>query len=343
MKRIGGLFDDATSFASLCEAAHRAAKGKRMNVEAAAFLLELESEVLALQRELRDDSYCPGSYRTFRVREPKPRLISAAPFRDRVVHHAVCAAIDPVFERYAIERSFACRRGKGTVAAVRFAQRLCGRFGWFLKLDVRKYFETIDHAVLRALLRRKLKDARLLDLLDRFIDAGGPGSPPGKGLPIGNLTSQHFANFYLGRLDHWIEQELRAGAYCRYMDDVLLFARDRSALVQARAAVGAFVSRELLLQVKTEKTVLGPVHTGVPFLGFRIWPRLVRLDARGVRRFRTRFRVLARLAEQGTVDESRCIRSGASLCGWAGQADTRGLRRSFFGRLKESGLTRLEM
>ena len=337
VKRVGHLFEQVVSFRALCVAARRAARGKRLSMSAAAFLLDLEPEVLRLERELLDGSYRPASYRTFTIDDPKPRTISAAAFRDRVVHHALCAALEPVLERGAIEQSFACRKAKGTLAAVGCAQGFARRARRFLKLDIRKFFETADHGVLQRQLRRVVKDRRCLELADRFIDAGAPGSPPGKGLPIGNLTSQHFANFYLCPLDHFIKHELRARHYCRYMDDLLIFGDQGEVLRGLRDEIERFVGTRLLLELKEEATILAPVHAGVPYLGFRIWPDLIRLDPRRVRRFRGRFRDLSARLRAGALDDAAYSRSASSLIGWAEQADTLGLRTSFFRNMARGG------
>ena len=335
MKRVGHLFERVVDFHALCGAARRAARGKRSSQAAAAFLMELEPEALRLQRELLDGSYRPRPYRSFCIQDPKPRRISAAAFRDRVVHHAVCAALEPVFERYAVADSYACREGKGTLAAVKRAQAFSRRHGHFLKLDVRRYFETLDHAVLEALLRRLLKDRSVLRLIHVFLEAGAPGCPPGRGLPIGNLTSQHFANLYLGPLDHFIKEDLRIPGYCRYLDDLLLLSGDREQLVYARAQVGEFLSSRLKLELRDEVTRLAPVQAGVPFLGFRIWPGLVRFDPARARRFRRRFRGRLAAWAAGELDEPSLVRCSESLIGWARHADTLMFRRSFFQRLEQ--------
>lgn len=333
MKRIGGLFEHAIDFGNLRACARRAARGKTARAEVAGFLMDLETEVLRLQRELRDREYRPGPYRTFWVRDPKPRTISAAPFRDRVVHHAVCAALEPVLERYSICHSYACRKGKGTLAALGHARAIARRYPYFLKIDVRRFYETVDHGVLRALLRRRIKDRRLLALLDVIIDAGAPGSEPGKGLPIGNLTSQHLANLYLGALDHHIKERLRVRGYCRYMDDCLLGAHDRATLRRWHDRVREHLTEALCLALRGEATILAPVGEGVPWLGFRVWPHLVRLDPRSKRRFRARMREVDRRLRQGALDEDAAVRSATSLVGWAEHADTHRLRTSFVARL----------
>lgn len=328
MKRAGHLFETVADFGALCAAARRAARGKSGTRSAAAFIFHLETEVLKLQREILDDSYRPRPYRTFFVSDPKPRTISAADFRDRVAHHALCAALEPLFERAAIFDSYACRPGKGTHAAVRRARDFAGRFGCFLKLDVRKFFENADHAVLKSGLRRLVKDRRLLQLADRIIDRGAPGSPPGKGLPIGNLTSQHFANHYLSPLDHFVKERLRTPGYVRYMDDMLLFSDSKEFLHAAHRGVREFVETNLRLQLKSEATVLAPVSEGVPFLGLRLWPRVVRLDGPAKRRLIRALRMGAQGLARGQIDEEHLAASMRSRLGHAAHANTLGLRRS---------------
>ena len=332
MRRAGHLFERAADFHALLAAARRAGRGKRRQPHVARFLMDLEPEVLRLQRELCAGAWRPGPYRTFQVADPKPRTISAAPFRDRVVHHAVCAVLEPVLERYAVADSFACRKGKGTLAALRRAQAHARRQPHFVKLDFRRYFASVDHEVLRALLRRLVKDDRLLAALDRIIDAGPEGVPAGRGLPIGNLTSQHLANLYLGPLDHYVKEVLRVPGYCRYTDDLLLFGPDRGALRGWEAAVRGFAGTRLGLRLKEEATVRAPVTEGAPFLGFRVFPRLLRLDGRRVRRLRWRLGALDRALAAGDLGEAEAAQSAGALLGWAAQGDTRGLLVSFFAR-----------
>ena len=334
MRRVGHLFEQIAAFEPLWRAARRAARGKPLSRQAAAFLLDLEPEVLQLERELVSGEYRPRGYRTFSVRDPKPRTISAAPFRDRVVHHALCAALEPVFERYAIDDSFACRKGKGQAAALDRAQAFSRRHAWFLKLDVLHFFERIDHDVLRRQLARLTKDRRALDLCDRFLGVGAPGSAPGTGLPIGNLTSQHFANLYLGPLDHAIKERLRVPGYLRYMDDLILFGPDRASVRGWHEAVAGELGT-LGLTLRADATRSGPVTAGVPFLGLRLWPRQRRLDGARARRFRRGMRTLARST---TLDEPGRVASAESRVAWATLADTQGFRRSFFeGRCDSTG------
>lgn len=218
---------EATELPALLAATRRAARGKRLGpnarAEIAEFWMDAEPRCLALQRALRLPAHAPGAWapspgRTFLVRDPKPRVITVAPFPDRVVHHALVAAVEEDFERYAIFDSYACRKGKGQHAALRRAQRFARGAPWALKMDMARYFASIDHQRLFGLVRRRVADPELCDLLERIVRA-----PAGRGLPIGALTSQHLANLYLGRLDHHAKDDLGLRCYLRYMDDVVLF------------------------------------------------------------------------------------------------------------------------
>ncbi|MEB3298867.1 MAG: RNA-directed DNA polymerase [Candidatus Sericytochromatia bacterium] len=325
-------FARVASFPALIAAAHRAARTHMKSPEVAAFLLDLEPEVLRLERELLQGTYRPRPYRTFFIREPKPRTISAAAFRDRVVHHALCTEIEPSLEAIAAPSNFACRKGGGVLKALGHVQRLVRRHPYVLRLDILHFFETLDHQVLKRLLFRRMHDPRLRDLLSWFIDAGAPGSPAGRGLPIGNLTSQHFANFYLGPLDRLFLRGLGAAGHARYMDDVLVFGGSREELWGAAAAADMFVQARLGLALKASVTRVLPVTEGVPFLGFVVFPGLVRMDPARVRRWRRKMAVLDREIDAGHVSDATAQRRADSLVGWAAHADTFAMRRSWVGR-----------
>lgn len=330
MKRYGHLFEKVCSFEALTQAAQRAAKGKRTRSLVALFLMDIENEVLALEQELRDQSYRPRPYHSFMVHDPKDRLICAAALRDRVVQHALCAQLGPILDRPLIYDTYACREGKGTHQAVARAQAFAGRFPCFLKLDVHKFFDSVDHAILRSMLRRCVKDPEALWLADLFIDHPGPGTAPGKGLPIGNLTSQHFANFCLSGLDHFVKEVLRIEGYVRYMDDLVLFADEKATLWDALRHLQAYLWDNLCLLLKQDATLLAPVSQGLPFLGLRVFPGVIRLDHRGWRRFRKKMIRQDSLLDQGEIDDDQWQRCAASLVGHLQHAGTRNLRGNFF-------------
>ena len=330
MKRHGHLFEQVVEYGNLLAAAHRARRGKRDRIAVARFVFDLEPNLLRLQQELRSGSYRMRPYRTFVIREPKRRQICAADFRDRVVHHALCAALDPIFEGCLIDDTFACRRGKGTHAAVRRLQQFSRRFRYVQMCDVRRYFETVDHDVLRALCRRKLKDRALLSLLDRIIDHPLPGAEAGKGVPIGNLTSQYFANVYLGELDHFVKERLRLPAYLRYMDDFAVFADSKPELHRGLAAVREFLHATLRLELREERTLLAPVTQGVPFLGFRVFPGVVRLDGRKLARMRRKVRQREAEHRFGRINEEELAGSVRGMVGHVCHIDSLQARRQLF-------------
>jgi hypothetical protein len=327
MKRTNDLFECIVRFDNLLAAERRAARGKRDRPSVARFEFHLERELIRLQEALLAGCYRPGAFYTFEVCDPKRRAICAAPFHDRVVHHAVCDVLEPVFERRAIFDSYACRVGKGTHAAIARAQHFARRHRFFLKCDVRRFFASVDHAVLEALLARLLRDPRLLGLLSRIIAHGPPDAAPGVGLPIGNLTSQHFANLYLGELDHRVKDRLRVKGYLRYMDDVLLFADDKPTLHGLLAEIRAFLAEPLHLTLKDAATLIAPVTEGIPYLGFRVYPGTIRLNQRTRRRFRQRVRALERGVEAGHLDADELAKRAASLFAHLAHADAYRLRR----------------
>ncbi len=324
------LFSELTTFAALCASARRASKAKRLSKETARFLLNLEPEVFRLQRELRSGSYRPAGYRTFQIRDPKPRTISAAPFRDRVVHHGICAGLEPIFERRTTDDSHACRQGKGMRTALKRTQELSRASLFVLKLDIRHFFETVDHRVLETMLRETVADSRLREVAMLFVRQGAPGSELGQGLPIGNLTSQHYANFYLTGLDRRISRDECVTGYCRYMDDMLIFGQSKAELWSALGWIQGYLGKRLKLRLRQEVTRLIPVTEGIPFLGFRIWPSLIRFDPSRARRFRRRFRALDKALDAEIMSEDDAARSAQSLLGWAAHGDTLRFRKSFF-------------
>ena len=330
MKRYGNLFEEVCSFRSLHEASQKALRSKKSKPRAIGFWIELESELLRLERELRTGGYAPRPYRTFVIQEPKQRRICAGDFRDRVVHHSLCSVIEPFLERSYIFDSYACRKGKGSHAAILRTQKFIKKFKFYLKLDVRKFFDSVDHDVLKKQLRRKFKDRKLLDLFDIIIDHQVPWTEEGRGIPIGNLTSQHFANLYLDQVDHFIKDVLGIKGYVRYMDDMVLFGNEKSELWDAFGEIDRFLYESLRLSVKTQSVILYPNFEGISFLGFRVFPGVLRIDRRGWKRFRYKFIKKHRAFEKGLIDYITLIRSSSALVGHVSFADSRNLRSMFF-------------
>lgn len=238
MKTYKNLYPQIVSFDNLLLAWHKARKGKRYSPAAAVFERHLDVELAALHKELGDETYQPGPYRSFTVHEPKRRTISAAPFRDRVAHHALCNVIGPIFERQFIDDSYANRVGKGTHRALDRCTEFMRRYKFVLQCDIQQFFPAIDHAILKHILARTLADPQTIALCEKIIDSGTgllaheyemrwfPGddllaAARPRALPIGNLTSQFWANVYLNPLDQFVKHTLRCQGYERYVDDFL--------------------------------------------------------------------------------------------------------------------------
>ena len=299
MKRVRATLAEVAAFPNLLQAVQRASSGKRFRPDVLRFNATREERIHALSVALGTGSWTSSPHRHFHIRDPKPRWISAAPFADRVVHHAVCNVIGPPLERRLIDDCWANRAGFGSHRAVLRFQQFAGRHGWVLKADIRKYFASVDRSILLAQLTRLLKDPLLLALLERIIrSAAQPdpdirrasdGSGGAHGLPIGNLTSQLWANTYLDDFDHWVRESLRCGAYLRFVDDFALFSDDPDQLRCWRQAIAVRLG-QLNLSLHERKTVVRRTGEGTPFLGYVIWPTRIRVRGSSLRRFRRQSR-----------------------------------------------------
>ena len=313
MKRVGNLYEKIISFENLRLATKLASKGgKKFRAAVSDFLLNREKEILELQKELIEKSYCPAPYRQFTIHDPKKRTISVAKFRDRVVYHALCHIIGPILDKTLIFDSYACRNNKGTDRAIARAQYFARKECYFLKIDIRRFFESIDHKKLKLLLKRKFKDQDLLWLLDQIIDNVPASYSKGRGLPIGNLTSQHFANFFLSAFDHYVKEKLHISSYLRYMDDAVLFAQEKDTLWRALHECSVFL-QDNDLQIKPKSIVLASVYQGVPFLGFRIYPSQIRLLRKTWRRFKQKYRLIRKKYLNNEISEDKLVQSITSL------------------------------
>jgi len=341
--------EEIASLPNLFRAASLARRGKRRRPDVETWWLRRESEILALREELLSGSYQPGPYHTFEIFEPKRRVIAAAPFRDRVVHHALCARLAPVLERRFIARTFSCQPGKGTTAARECCRCLVNRHAFVLKCDVRKFFPNIDHAILFAKLAAWLRDDGALGLIRKILDSHrtGPETPVpllagddlaaagarARGLPIGNLTSQLWGNFYLDDMDHWVTETQQHGDYLRYTDDFLLFGDDKARLWELRAGLVEQLAR-VRLKLAEPKSRLLATREGVPFCGFRFLPGLRprilgatkrRFEARRFRLFR-QARPTAMSGQPGAGDRFSLSPAEGERAGVRGQATSETLR-----------------
>ncbi|TVS20885.1 MAG: RNA-dependent DNA polymerase [Planctomycetaceae bacterium] len=342
MKRYGHLWERVVSWENLLLAAHKARQRKRSSPPVQRFHFDLEHELVKLQAELLDGSYAPGAFRTHWITRPKRRLISAAPFRDRVVHHAVINVLEPILERRFHADSYACRKGKGTHAAARRLQYWMQRRRYALQCDIAKFFPSIDHAVMKAEFRRMIKDGRLLRLMDLIVDCSneqeqivdwfdGDGlfdpTARRRGLPIGNLTSQWFANWMLNGLDHFVAAELRLGAYVRYCDDFIVLGDDKHELLVVKDKIRSYLEHRRL-RLHERKAQVRPVDQGVTFVGYRVWPYRRAVRKSNVRAFRRRIRWMRKAYAHGLLEWHDVRQRLASWIGHARQANSERLLKS---------------
>jgi retron-type reverse transcriptase len=344
MKRHGNLWPQVVSFDNLLLAYRKARRGKGTRIAVGRFALNLEAELLGIQRDLENGDYQPGPYRLFTIYERKPRAIAAAPFRDQVMHHAVMNVIEPLFDPTFIDDSYACRRGRGVHVAVDRYQTWSRRYLYALKMDVSKYFPSIDHEILKEKLCRRLKDKNVLNLLDVVIDTAPEHDQPAvyfagdnlftphqrrTGIPIGNLTSQFFANLYLDDLDHYLKEVLRVKAYLRYVDDTVVLGDDKGWLAEVREAVRERLAKDRLL-LHPRKAHITRVQDGLNLLGYLLFPLRRRLRNDNCHRFTRKLRGFARAYAQGRMAWDDFNPSVQSWIGHARHADTEMLRRRIF-------------
>lgn len=323
-----------------------ASRGKRGRGATAAFEMLLADNLLELQNELSSQTYQPGGYTSFYIHESKRRLISAAPFRDRVVHHALYNISVPYFEKMFIPDSYANQKGKGTHRALDRCTQFARRYKYVLQCDVKQFFPSIDHEILQSILSRMLPDQSLMWLVEKILESGRGvlseeyemvyfpnddlfATQRPRGLPIGNLTSQWWANCYLNPFDHFVRRELGCRAYLRYVDDFLLFGNNKHELMIWRENIFQRLER-FRLTLHEESAYPKPVTEGVSFLGFQIFPDHRRLKPRKGYAFRRKLWHLMKFASQEKIN--------ASIQGWINHVrygDTFGLRRAM---LNEFGL-----
>ena len=337
MKRYGNLFGKVCDYSVLHSAFKRAFRGSGRTDEACRFCFHLEKELLLLKEEIVEGSYKPAPYRYFRIYDPKERVISVAGFRDRVVHHAIVGILEPIFEPVFIYDSYATRKGKGSHRAVSRAQSFLKKHTYYLKMDIDKYFDNIDHQILLDLIQRKIKDKSVLELMERIIKNSdiSRGLAAGKGLPIGNLTSQFFANVYLNPLDHFLKDIIGERAYIRYMDDMIVFSDSREHLKIALKKIDEFLTDNLKLKLKERATIINAGLHGLPFLGHRVFPNLIRVKKENLKRVGKR--LLKRLDEyhSGAITEGELAMSVRSWFEFVGFADSLSFRQAYLAPMSE--------
>jgi retron-type reverse transcriptase len=348
MKRHRNLWQSVVTFDNILLATKKAQRSKRFRPNVLEFNYNLEIEIIRLQQELQNKTYHPSPYKVFQIIDPKPRQISAAAYRDRIVHHALCNIIVPIFEQTFISNSYANRRNFGTHKALKEFTRFAHSSQYILQCDIKKYFPSIDHEILKNSIRQKIKCPDTLWLIDLIIDHSNPQEPvfdyfPNddlltplshrKGLPLGNLTSQFFANIYLNKFDHFVKEKLKAQKYLRYVDDFAVFADDLDYLKFVKQEIQNYLVK-LRLVLHPKKTKIFPIKYGANFVGFRILPNRISIISRNVRHIRKRLKYSLKQLKSGKITP---IKLSQSIQAWKGHlqhGDTWRLQQQLFSNLE---------
>lgn len=335
---VGCTFEEIFDFENLLNAAYQCRKGKTKTNSTLVFFDNLEENIIQIQNELIWGMYEMSPYRHFYVFEPKRRLIAAPHFRDRVVHRAIHNVIEPLFDVRYIHDSYACRTNKGTHKGASRAQSFIGRVenkhgrAYALKADIKHYFSSVDHYILKSILDAKLKCARTKSLLFYVID-NSPSDAIGVGIPLGNLTSQLFANVYLNELDHYVKHTLKVKNYIRYMDDFTIIHHDKAQLHQWRQDIESFLWRNLRLKTNS-KTQVFPIskHKGrsLDFLGYRIYSTHRLLRKSSVKRIKSKLKTYRKQFARGEIELSDINQNIQSWLGHASHASSHGLKQALF-------------
>ncbi|MDI3547871.1 MAG: RNA-directed polymerase [Halanaerobiales bacterium] len=339
-KTYNNLYPDIYDFHNIYNAYIKAQKGKRYKNEVLKFKMNLEGNIIEIQNELIYKTFESGRYREFKIYEPKERIIMALPFKDRVVHHALCNVIEPIFENRFIYDSYACRPGKGTHAAAdrttEFLRITTNKWDkvYCLKSDVKKYFYNIDHNILKRIIRKKIVCSDTLWLVDKIIDSTAEaGEINPVGIPIGNLTSQLFANVYLNELDYFIKHDLRAKYYIRYMDDFIILHHDKRLLWYFLQEIRDFLDRKLNLELNG-KTSVFPINQGINFVGYRIWPTHRLLRKSSIKRIKRGLKKLQKDFNDGKIPLKKVEATIMSWLGHCKHADTYRIRKKVLGEIE---------
>lgn len=331
MKRYGDIYEMVYDFNNLYDAYLKARKSKRYRAETLQFTMQLEENLINIQNELIWKTYEPRPVRQFYVKEPKRRLISAPAFYDRVIHHALCNIIEPIFDKTFIYHSFACRVGKGTHAGinslVEFLRKAVAKYGrvYCLKGDVSHFFSSIDHDILYRIIERKIKDPNALWLIRTIIDSNEGET----GIGIGALTSQLFANIYLNELDHYVKEQLHVQWYVRYMDDFVILWPDKPELHRMRQDIEQFLWNKLRLKANG-KTQVFPVNHGITFLGYRIWPTHTLLKSATKKRIKKKLQLFMELYSDGRITLDQINASIQSYIGHMDHACAYNFKKNLF-------------
>lgn len=315
MKRLGNIWDKVVDKENLRKAMHKASLGKRHRYYIGNVLSEADKYIDKLHDILVSGKYRTSKYILKTIFEPKQRTIYCLPFfPDRIVHHALLNVLEKYWDSMLIYDTYSCRKGKGTHKGSRRCMSFVRSYKYVLKGDISKFYPSMDHAVLKRLLERKLKDKKVLALLFEIIDSANTceNAVAGKNVPIGNLLSQWFGNLYFGVFDKYIKETLKIKAYIRYCDDFVIFSNDKAQLDRLRKDIEYFLQTELKLTLSKQSVF--PVAHGVDYLGYRHFPDKIILRKRICKKWRRFFR---KLQCPPTLKNIRQLASFNGITRWA--------------------------
>ena len=332
MKIYRDLFDSIISPENLFSAWDVFKKGKQSKSDVQRFEWNLEENIFKLHRDLKDKIYKHGPYQGFYIRDPKQRHIHKATVRDRVLHHAIFTVLNSIFEPAFIPNSFSCRIGKGTHKGVDILEKLTRKISrnnfklcFVLKCDIKKFFETIDHCILLNIILKQIKDSDTIWLLEEIIESSSSEYSTifnRKGLPIGNLTSQLFANIYLNEFDQFIKHKLKVKHYIRYTDDFIIMADNKPYLENLIISIRSYLLDKLALELHPKKISVRKFRQGIDFLGYIIFPHHRLLRARTKQRIFRKLEKRVREYKNGTINKQTIEQSFQSYLGVLSHADT---------------------
>jgi len=319
------MYARLTTYENLFLAYTKARKHKTLKQYVIEFEKNLDFDLRQLQSELKSKTYRPRPLETFVIRDPKTRKISKSDFRDRIVHHALCNIIEPIFDRTFIYDSYANRIGKGTLEAIkryehfkRKTSRNYSRRIYVMKADIRQYFDTVNHEILLRTIKQEIPDEDTIWLIKLILE-NHHTKIPRKGMPLGNLTSQFFANVYLNKLDHYVKETLRIKYYLRYVDDFVILSTSQRVLKNYREQIDIFLRENLDIELHPEKTKIVPINRGTDFLGLRIFNHHRLLKKSNIRKFKNKLRNLCDQYDNKEVDYDKIY---DAVEGWVAYSKT---------------------
>lgn len=344
------LYQKVCSYSNLELAFRKARKRKTRKPYVIEFEKNMKDNLMLLRSELLLHAYKPLPLRDKIIKDPKTRRISISHFRDRIVHHAICNLIEPIFDKKFIADSFANRKGKGTLAAmerldafknrVSKSQTIVQKFGgnnirgFFFKGDIKKYFDTVSHERLMQIISKTIRDKELLFLIRKILKNHNTVLE-GRGMPLGNLTSQFFANVYLNELDQFVKHELKAKYYLRYVDDFVILSNSLIKLEEYKERIDSFLKEELLIELNHDKSKIKPLSRGIEFLGYRNYAYHKLLRMRNIRRAYKRLEEHKKEHAETRISYDKAYASIAGWLAYAKKANTYKLRKKMVHQFEE--------